>query len=96
LNLATQWQGEDALGVPIEIKLGRFLVTFFRPVDCEFLKAIFSRLFLGKLELPWDRIASKKAQLFWVFSSDGPPAWWCCPIFVQAARGCLPIFTESR
>jgi hypothetical protein len=34
-----------ALGVPIESKLGRFLVTFFRLVDREFLKAIFSRLF---------------------------------------------------
>jgi hypothetical protein len=82
--------------VPIEIKLGRFLVTFFRLVDREFLKVIFSRLFWGKLELPWDGSASKKAQLFWVFWSDGPPASWCCPVFVQAAQGCLPIFTESR
>ena len=81
--------------MPIEIKLGRFLVTFFLLVDREFLKAIFSRLFWGKLALRWDGRASKKAQLFWVFWSDGLPASRCCPVFMQAAQGCLPIFTES-
>ena len=37
-----------------------------------------------------------KDQVFWVFRSVGPRALQCCPVFMQAAQGCLPIFTEGH